>query len=129
MGFTTDYVTGFPDQPMVWHGTWWKPWTWFDWVRVDLREEAWYHDLRYYLGWPVPVDYPLIALAAAKPLPNSARSEELRSRIDAMLEIDFIRGGIPARAAAFACRTIMHYAGVTHYYWAAPEELERRGLN
>jgi hypothetical protein len=128
-GFTTDYATGIPDQPMVWGGVWWNPLTWFDWIRIDLRESAWWHDLRYYLGWAVPRDYPLIALAAARPYPNDERSDMNRVVIDGLLEIDFIRQGFPVRAAVFGCQTILRFAGTSHYWWATPEELKRRGLN
>jgi hypothetical protein len=128
-GFTTDFVTGFPDCPLVWAGVWWNPLTWFDWIRVDLREAAWWHDLRYFLGWSTPKDFPLIALAAAKPLPNEARSELVRAISDAMLEIDFIRDGLPMRAARFACNTILPKAGKSHYWWATTEELKKRGLS
>jgi len=129
MGFETDFVTGFVDRPLIWTGVWWKPWTWFDWVRIDLREAAWYHDLRYFLGWNVPRDFPLIALAKAKPLHNRQRSDLIRSIIDHQLERDFIREGFPPRIAKAVTNYIMPVLGNSHYYWANDESLRMRKLD
>jgi hypothetical protein len=128
-GFTTDFVTGFPDAPFLWAGVWYKPCTWFDWKQVDLSAAAWWHDLRYFLGWTVPLYYNPIALRQETPWPNERRSDMQRAVIDERLKIDFIRSEMHPKIARIACDLIVEWAGRSHYYWATPEELGRRGLD
>jgi hypothetical protein len=128
-GFSTDFVTGFPDAPWVWDGCWYKPWTWFDWKQIDLAPAAWWHDLRYYLGWSVECNTEPGQLKWLLPIRNADRSELIRAIIDEQMERDFIRSGMGSKLARLACDVIVEWAGKSHYFWANEEELKRRDLD
>jgi hypothetical protein len=127
-GFLTDFVTGFPDAPYLWAGCWYKPWTWFDFKQVDLRQAAWWHDVRYFLGWSVPMNINPRKLMQMRPHPNNRRSEMQRAIIDERLERDFRRAGMHPATARIACDLIVEWAGRSHYFWATEKELKKRGL-
>lgn len=113
-GFTTDYVTVFPDTPVLWAGDWTRPWTWLRFARVDLRPAAWWHDLRYWAGWNVPTWWDLPALT---PKPLDARTEIQRELIDYCFVRDAIASGVHPRTAETLAAGILDLFGGPHYYW------------
>lgn len=111
VGFTTDYVTMFPDKPLLFTPRkGWKVWTW--WRQVDLRAVAWWHDVRYYTGRMSRFH----ELKHAVPWSNGRRTEVDRFRIDEEFRRGCVRVGVHP-ATAEAMYWFVRNLGSQHYYW------------
>jgi hypothetical protein len=115
VGFTTDYVTFFPDKPLLFlPKKTWKVWKWL--TPVDLKPAAWWHDVQYYLGYKVNRDEGSLWLGQATPIGNESRSENHRRAIDEVFRKDCIYLGVhPATAEAMSWA--VRVFGRDNYYW------------
>lgn len=120
-GFTTDGVSGpFPNAPLLWQPSLFKPWTWGRFVKIDLSPAAWWHDLRYWAGYRVSYYLPLAEIARLKPVALEDRREDERGRIDDCFVADITNLGVHPVTARVIAGTILQHFGAPHFHKADP---------
>ncbi len=110
VGFTTNYVTYFPDRILNRSGG-----------HTSLKWAAFWHDLGYWHGAPVHDSTPDIVLRNLIPLPTSKRSNSARQQIDKQFHANLRHLGVDRWLSWLMYRAVKRF-GSDNYWWTRTRE-------